>query len=212
MVNKKEPIDAEFTVKEGTGKGFTNKKPLNGWIPEKESVVPPSGAYPFKDDSKSGAAKRFLRGTKKVGKGVLAASSATKKGIISAAKTQSAFRKTYYDARATSLERRQNIATYRANIAQQRFQAEQARTTRLESRLARESIKRQAKQQRAIERSLAPKKTGGFGGLKRSPLADRATNRVNINKSRGGFFSGIGKKPLADKNTSIKRNKGGFFR
>jgi hypothetical protein len=209
MVDKT-PIDADFIIKEGSGKG--TKSPN----------------YPYKTDAKPSAAKNFLgsakkatlatgrvlgKGAKATGKGVLAAGRTTSRGIVAAARTQSKFRKAYYEKRALGLERRQNIATYKANIAQQRFQTEQAKTTRLESRLARESIKRQAKQQRILEQNLSPQAPRkSFGQLKRAPLADTPRNRVNLSRSasKGGFFDGVGRKPLSDKGSRTKK-RGGFF-
>jgi len=234
----KDAIDTSFTVKEGTGKGTTFKV---GGIAGKETAtqakVMGGGFFSGTKSAAKAVGKGIATGSKVAGRGIVKGTRFGGKIIkesyhrVYGKEFYDPVTKTYsninpetgkrylgakqrlYNSRIKSLERKQNIAVFKSNIANERYRAEQAKTTRLESKLQRKDVIRNAKLQRQLARQTAPKRANAYG-LKpgRSPLSDRVTSGRpgNLNKSNGGFFAGVSKKPLSDKGVKAKR-KGGFF-
>lgn len=186
-------------------------------------------------------AKATAKGLKTAGKGTLVIGHATKRGVFAAAKISSAAKTKLYNARALSLERQQNISTYKANIASQKQLKTQQRTVVQESKLKQLELKQQrrdflrqqhqARSARSYSDISGPPKAQFFKNKNRAPLGDRPIkNKPNLNKSSGAFFSGNSGiasrkkqtpqykvKGLSDKGNAFKvnlkgRKKGGFFR
>lgn len=135
--------------------------------------------------------KKFFRGAGKVGKKVLSGArkgatvthKAVSRGTSSAIKTTSQARTKLYNARALHLERKQNIATYKANIASQQQIRSQQKTVSLESKIKQRELKQQQRELRKV--SQAARKP--YRGLSDAGLKKKS-GALNNPRKRGGFF------------------------